>query len=126
MKSSKVVFYWSIAAALLFVTNVANAQQFPPVWTDVMNTVNNTNAASGNYYPLGSTSQHIILNTDLASLPTPNTLTLPANVTSLPDPGSYVWTCGNTNLTQTEPVTFLESNQGSGITGVGFLGTFNN
>jgi hypothetical protein len=99
-----------------------------PVWTDVMNSTNCTTMECGNFFPLGSGTSSKY-QTDLASLPTPNTLNL-AGVT-LPTTTNYTWNCGGTtgsngtDLSSTA-VTFIETYSGSGVTGVGFLGTFVN
>jgi hypothetical protein len=119
MKRTRTIALSTVALALLAAANLANAQQYPPVWTDILNLTNESNMASGNYYDAGG-SQAPILNTDLAGiLPTANTLSMPQ--THLPGTGGAV-NCGNTT---NFPVAFIESNQGTGVTGVGFLGTFN-
>lgn len=124
MKLSTFVFMITAVAFVSF-SGVASAQQYPPVWNDLM-TLSNCNSPSfdancGNYFPLGSNPPNNLLNIALNQLPVPNTIALASNVTSLPDPGTYSWTCGS----QSEPVTFIETGRASGITGVGFLGTFN-
>ncbi|HEY6351089.1 MAG TPA: hypothetical protein VI636_16925 [Candidatus Angelobacter sp.] len=108
-----------MASALLFVTAGASAQQYPPVWTDIMNMQSFTSMASGNYYAMGNNMTEALLNTDLTGMPTPDTLSMP--VATLPGSGGPFPPCGPVQ----QPVTFLESNEGTGITGVGFLGTFN-
>jgi hypothetical protein len=106
-----------MALALSSLANVANAQQYPPVWTDIMNMPNQSNMASGNYYPVGS-GQPAILNTDITAIG--NTLSMPQS--NLPGTGGTGnSTCGSIS----QPVAYLESNQGTGVTGVGFLGSFN-
>jgi hypothetical protein len=123
MKLPKVVVFLAMALVMLSLVNVSKAQQYPPVWTDIMNMTGDTNMASGNSYALGNGTQNNVLNTDLAGIvnlsgtPTPNTLTMP--VSTLPGNGG-TGACGYVD----QPVAFLESNQGTGITGVGFLGTF--
>lgn len=129
MKSSRMLAILAVSLAPLFAANVASAQQFPPpVWTDILTSQGFSTMASGNYYNAGS-GQAPKLNTNLAGItPTPNTLTLPSTITSLPGAGGPVG-CG---LSTNFPVAYIESNLGGtgilnqgGIKGVGFLGSFN-
>jgi hypothetical protein len=122
MKLSREVVLLTMALALLFVANVANAQQYPPVWTDILNQQGEwpPTMASGNYYALGNDSVlYSGVNTDLAGI-TPNPNTLSMHVTDLPASGGDV-PCGKVD----NAVSYMESNSGTEITGVGFLGTFN-
>lgn len=119
MNRSNVVVLLTVVLSLPAFAGAARAQYYPPIWSDLMT------AGNANYYPLGSASPSNLTHTSLAGLPTPHVLTLPSNVTTLPHTGSYPWTCGSASLASSEPVTFLESDRASGITGVGFLGTFN-
>jgi hypothetical protein len=129
MKLSRATIMGTVVSAVWLAAGAASAQQYPaPVWTDVVNQLNSPTMASGNYYNAGS-GQGPVFNTDLAGLrPSANTLTLPANVTSLPGPGGAI----GCNSTSNFPVAYLESNLGGtgilnqgGIKGVGFLGSFN-
>jgi hypothetical protein len=139
MKLSKVAICLTIALALLFVANNADAQTYPPpftAWTDILNMTGSTSMLSGTYYDVGS-GQSPIPNTDLAGItdafgnPQPNQLTMPANITSLnggsPPQGGPI-ECGLPDTTY--PLAFIESNFGSAalgawVRGVGFLGSFN-
>jgi hypothetical protein len=104
---------------VLFAINMASAQG-QPVWTDILNFTGFSNMASGTYWQIGPNPQPgALVNTDLAVIN--NTLAL--SVSTLTGQGNQTgsFTCGGVSA----PVTFIESNQGSGIKGVGFLGKFN-
>jgi len=98
---------------------IAAAQQYPPpVWIDILNLTGQSDDASGNYYRTG---QAAVLNTDLAGItPVANTLTMP--VTNLTGAGGAPVNCGKSTAF---PLSYIESNAGSGIKGIGFLGSFN-
>ena len=110
----------------LFSANMAQEQCGTPCWTDVMNTdqqfTSPPNILSGNYYSLG---QGIVVagatNISYTEItPSPSTLAFPTNVTSLPAEGGP-GPCGTVG----KAVSYMASNPGSGIKGVGFQGTFN-
>jgi len=121
MKLSRVSIFFMIALTLLFVSGQMIAQQGPPaIWTPVLNQVGQSSIASGNYYYAGGSSSNSILDTDLAGIrPVQNFLSFASNL-SLPAAGGPV----NCNGTKNFPVAFIESNKGSGITGLKFEGVF--
>jgi hypothetical protein len=120
MKLSMAVF--QVIALAAFFAGVADAQQYPPVWTDIL-TAQQTQPpytmASGNYYEIGNGLLREASNTDLAGIG----YTLTLGVTSLPASGAPAPSpCpGKIGFA----TSYIESNQGTGITGVGFLGQFN-
>ncbi|MGA2653052.1 MAG: hypothetical protein ABSF28_21230 [Terracidiphilus sp.] len=85
----------------------------PPSWIAIMNQVGSSSLGSFDYWQYGSNSFPIeaITNTDLAGIqPTANTLSLPVGCL--------------TGIGHT-PIAYTETNQGTGITGLGFVGSFN-
>ncbi len=107
------------APALLLVAKIATAQQGPPTWTDVMNLPWDGNMASGTFWQVGSSPQpRPIRHTDLDRIH--NTLSLPVSYLTGQQDQTGTYSCG----TVVSPVTFIESNLGTGVKGVGFEGTF--
>jgi hypothetical protein len=108
-----------MAGITVLVTHVGRAES-QPIWTDVLNVAGFGNMASGTYWRIGPSPQPgALVNTNLATIG--NTLAL--SVSALTGQGNQTgsFSCGSVP----SPVTFIESNQGSGIKGVGFLGSFN-
>jgi hypothetical protein len=124
----KVIGILAMALSPLCFAQAQNSPTTPPTWTDVMNSQTPcTTAACGNYFPLGGGSSPQY-QTTLSGVPN-RTLAL-TNVT-LPTNTSFPWNCGGTNSSNgtnlsATAVTFIETYRGSGISGVGFLGTFTN
>jgi hypothetical protein len=108
-------------AALNCICFTLSAQQYPPVWTDVMTHSGYFTMASGDYYSLANNGTvYSLPDIRLDQIqPVPKTLQMP--VTTLPQPGGYFPGCGNVGFA----LSFLETNYGWGIRGVGFLGSFN-
>ncbi|MGH9764664.1 MAG: hypothetical protein ACREDR_13960, partial [Blastocatellia bacterium] len=75
-----IVFLTITLMLLLFVRTDQAQQQYPPVWTDIMNLTGYSNMASGNSYSLGNGTQCNVFNTDIGGVqslsctPSPNTL----------------------------------------------------
>jgi len=105
---------------VLLVANAAHAQQGQPIWTDILNLSGFGNMASGTYWQIGSSPQPgPIVNTNLTGISNRVSLSV-SNLTGQKNQtGSY--SCGHV----VSPVSFIESNQGTGIKGVGFQGQFN-
>ena len=119
MRLSRLIVSLMTALVVLLVINVARAQA-QPVWTDVLNLTGFGNIASGTYWRIGPSPQPgALFNTNLAAIG--NTLAL--SVPTLTGQGNQTgnFSCGFVS----SPMTFIESGQGSGIKGVGFLGKFN-
>jgi hypothetical protein len=119
MKLSRVIVSMAVAPAVLFVANVAKAQQGPPTWTDVLNLPGDGSIASGNFWQVGGSPQfNPIWDTDLAGINYTLSLSVPYLSGQQDQTGTY--SCG----TVVSPVTFIESNLGIGVKGIGFEGTF--
>ena len=117
MKLSRVVASLTMALAVLLVERIANAQ---PVWTDILNQPGFGSMASGTLWQIGGSPQPApIWNTALAQINNRLSLSVPVLTGQRNQTGSY--SCGAV----LSPVTFIESNQGTGIKGVGFQGAFN-
>lgn len=126
MNPFKVAVFLMMTFVLLFVADVAEAQYtYPPVWTDVMNQPSTGTILSGNYYEIGNGLLAEELNAQLLSYPS-NPLTLSLGVSSLPASGATAPSpCNANNGKINFATTYIESNRGSAIRGVGFLGQFN-
>ena len=120
MKLSIKIFL-SLAIASLSYAAAANAQQGVPVWTDILNIQGQSNMASGTFFQFsnlpGSPTQ-IVQNTSIVQHPN---LTIPGLPGTPASGGGFDSVCSRTVSTPTQ---YLESYFGSGIKGVGFLGTF--
>lgn len=122
MKNLTIVALFALAFAMAPFTSLAEAQQpqYPPVWTDILNLPGYSNMASGNFFSLANGSAlQTADNIDLSGIF--NTLSMP--VSTLPASGGP-YTCGGFPGNAGTAVSFIESNVGSGVAGVGFLGTF--
>jgi len=116
MKLSRVVTSVTMVLAVLLVEQVASAQ---PVWTDILNQPGTGSMASGTLWQIGPSPQPSqVLNTALPQINDRLSLAVPSLTGQGNQTGSF--TCGFVG----SPVTFIESNQGSGVKGVGFLGAF--
>jgi hypothetical protein len=108
-----------VAGLAVLITNVPRAES-QPVWTDILNVAGFGNMASGTYWRIGPNPQPgALVNTSLGSIGHTLALSVPTLTGLGNQTGSF--TCGHVP----SPVTFIESNQGSGIKGVGFFGSFN-
>lgn len=117
MKLSRAVACLTMVLAVLLVGHSASAQ---PVWTDILNQPGFGNMASGTLWQIGPSPQPAaVVNTALPQIGNRVALAVPALTGAGNQTGSF--SCGAVG----SPVSFLESNQGSGIKGVGFLGAFN-
>ncbi|HEY6332410.1 MAG TPA: hypothetical protein VI756_24000 [Blastocatellia bacterium] len=121
------VFVISLALAMLFCAGVGNVTkvahgQSEPVWTDIMNLSGYSNMASGTFWQFSNLSGNgdmEVQNTDISTYPN---LSIPGLSSGTPATGGgYQSVCSRTVNT---PCQYMESNYGTGITGVGFLGTF--
>lgn len=99
----------SVVFALIAVTCYAQA----PVWTDIMNQTGFSNMASGTFWQFAAGNDQQITSTSIGARPNLKVAGASAN--------EWQAVC---NRTITTPVQFLESNFGTGLKGVGFLGTF--
>lgn len=117
MKLSRVIASLTVVLAVLLVESAADAQ---PVWTDILNQPGFGNMASGTLWQIGPSPQPApISNTALAQINNRVSLSVPFLTGQQNQTGSF--SCGAVG----SPATFIESNQGTGIKGVGFLGSFN-
>jgi hypothetical protein len=91
-----------------------------PAWTDILNSAGTPSMLNGTYWRIGQTPQPAqVTTTTLAAIS--NSLAL--SVPTLTGTGNQGGTnnCGVVG----SPATYIESNNGTGIKGVGFYGSFN-
>lgn len=87
--------------------------QTAPVWTDIMNLPGYSNMASATFWQFSTGNNQTVANTSIGVYPN-------LKVAGVSSTGKQV-ACDRTIST---PVQYLESNYGTGLKGVGFLGTF--
>ena len=108
-----------IALSLVVTAGVASAQ---PVWTDIMNQTGQSSMASGTFWQFSNISGNAdkqVTNTDIAVNPN---MSIPGLSSGSPATGGgFQSVCSRT---VSSPTQYMESNQGTGVKGVGFLGTF--
>src|SRR5882724_9436151 len=120
MKVSREIRLLTMAFTLSFISNIANAQQGQPVWTDILTMPNQSSMQSGNYWQIGPNPQPgTVFNTYLDGINHMVSLSV-ATLTGANDQTGN-GSCGSVG----SPATYIETNKGFGIKGVGFLGAFN-
>jgi hypothetical protein len=119
--------YLAVVAAIVAIVAIPSRVLAQPVWTDIMNQLGQTSIASGNWWEFHNLDpapydHRLVSNTDLTQFPDHPVLSIPGLSSGHPSTsGGYDPAC---NRSVGTPTQYLESNYGTGIKGVGFLGSF--